>query len=84
MTAYNATLSVDRRVSWLLVTDAFGHDWVKVRLSRPPGYPGALLAAMEGPGPVLQAGAAPCFAPFAASDIEQIDRRYRQRDNEGR
>ena len=82
MTAYNATLSVDRRGSRRLVTDAFGHDLVEARLSLPSGYPRAFLTLLEGLAPYF--GTAPCFAPSAATDIEQIERRYGQRDNEGR
>jgi hypothetical protein len=56
MTAYNAMLSVDRRGSRLLVTDAFGHDLVKARLPLYSEHPRALLTLLE--GLALYAGAA--------------------------
>jgi hypothetical protein len=74
--------SVDRRGSRLLVTDALGHDLVKARLPLPTGYPRALLALLEGLAPYF--GAVLCTVTSAATDIKQIERRYRQPDNEGR
>jgi hypothetical protein len=68
MTAYNAMLSVDRRGTRLLVTDAFGHDLVKARLPLYSEHPRALLTLLE--GLALYAGAGLCVATSVAAEVE--------------
>jgi len=68
MTAYNAMLSVDRRGSRLLVTNAYGHDLLKARLPLYSEHPRALLTLLE--GVALYAGAALCVATSVAADVK--------------
>jgi hypothetical protein len=82
MTTYDAIPSLDRRGTRFLVTDTFGHDLVKARLPLHPGGSTALSTPLECPAPY--AGATLYVAPSVATDVERIERRYRQRNNNGR
>ncbi len=82
MTAYDVIPSLDRQGARFLVTDTFHHDLLKTRLPLHPGRPTAFSIPVESPVPYV--GAAPCVALSVATDVERIERRYRQPDNNGR